>query len=136
MAASAALALSVIADEVYIHPSASSGSVGCVCCLYDTSKALEMAGVKPVYIASTPGKTPFDETGAFSKEFLADLQEDVTRLGNQFAAHVSKYTGIPIDQIIAMDAKMYHADKAVEMGLANKVMNHKQFAAYLAGNQG
>lgn len=133
---SAALALSVVADEVIIHPSASTGSVGCVCCVYDTSKAMEKAGVKPIYIASTPGKTPFDETGSFSEDFLAELQEEVTRLGNQFAAHVSKYTGLSTEDILLMDAKTFHAEKAVEVGLANKVMDHKQFAAYLAEPKG
>lgn len=136
MAASAALALSVIADEVIIHPSATTGSVGCVCCIYDTSKAMEMAGVKPRYIASTPGKTPFLEDGSYSPEFMDNLQEDVTRLGNQFAAHVSKFTGVPVDEILAMDAKMFHAEKAVEVGLANKILDHKQFAKYMADKQG
>jgi ClpP class serine protease len=135
-AASAALALSVIADEVIIHPSASTGSVGCVSCLYDTSKAMASAGVKPIYVSSTPGKTPFQEDGSFSEGFLASVQEDVTRLGNQFATHVSKYTGLKTEDILAMDAKMFHAEKAVEVGLANKVMDHKQFAAYLAEPKG
>ena len=136
MAASAALALSVIADEVIIHPSASTGSVGCVCAIMDQSKALANAGLKPIYIASTPGKTPFEDDGTFSKEFLADLQEDVTRLGNQFAEHVSKYTGLAIEDILAMDAKMFNADKALEVGLVNAVMDHKQFAAYMAEKEG
>jgi ClpP class serine protease len=132
LSASASLALGVVADEVIIHPSASTGSIGCVCCIVDQSKALEKAGLKPIYVASTPGKTPFQEDGSFSKEFLAELQEDVTRLGNQFAGHVSSFTGIPVDEIIAMDAKMFHADKALELGLVNKIMDHKQFAKYLA----
>ncbi len=130
--ASASLALQVIADEVIIHPSASTGSVGCVTCLYDTSKAMEKAGVKPVFISSTPGKTPYSPDGSFSESFLADMQESVTRLGNQFAEHVHKYTGVPVEDILAMDAKMYHAEAAVEAGLANKIMSHPEFAAYLA----
>lgn len=136
MAASAALALSVIADEVYIHPSATTGSVGCVCCVLDQSKALEMAGLKPIYIASTPGKTPFDSDGSYSESFIETLQEDVTLLGNQFAAHVNQFTGIPYDDIIAMDAKMFRADQALEVGLVNGIMDHTQFTAYLAQSRG
>lgn len=135
-AASAALALSVISDEVIIHPSAETGSVGCVCCILDQSKALEKAGLKPVYVASTPGKTPFQEDGSFSEGFLNKLQEDVTRLGNEFAEHVAKYTGLKLEDILAMDAQMFHASKALEIGLVNKVMDHKQFAAYLAETKG
>lgn len=131
--ASAALALGIIADEVIIHPSASTGSIGCVVCLMDTSKALANAGIKPIFIASTPGKTPYENDGSFSQDFLDGLQEDVTRLGNQFAEHVAKFTGIPVKDVLAMNAKMYHAEAALEVGLVNKIMDHKQFAAYIAG---
>lgn len=135
-AASAALAFSVIADEVIIHPSASTGSVGCVCCVVDQSKALDMAGIKPIFVSSTPGKTPFAADGSFSEAFLETLQEEVTLLGNQFAAHVSKYTGLQVEDILAMDAKMFTGEKAVEKGLANKVMDHKQFVKYMAEQKG
>lgn len=136
MAASASLALSVIADEVIIHPSASTGSVGCVVALMDMSKAYEKEGMKPVYISSTPGKTPFAEDGSFSADFLANMQEDVTRLGNQFAQHVSNYTGISFEDVIAMDAKMFHAEKALEVGLVNRIMDHKTFAKHMTTYKG
>jgi ClpP class serine protease len=92
--------------------------------------------LKPVYIASTPGKTPFDSEGAFSAEFLAEVQSDVTRLGNEFAAHVSQYTGIPVEAVLAMDAKVFHADAALANGLVTAVMDHKTFAKYMADKQG
>lgn len=133
MSCSAALAIGVVADEVFIHPSAQTGSIGCVCAILDKSKALENAGLKPIYIASTPGKTPFNADGSFADSFLEDLQKSVTDLGNQFAAHVSKHTGIPMDDITAMDAKSFNAVDAVAAGLANQIMDHKQFANYLAG---
>ena len=136
MSASASLAISVAADETIIHPSATTGSVGCVASIYDVSKAYEMQGIKPIYIASTEGKTPYDATGAFSKEFLADMQADVTRLGTQFADHVSKFTGVPVEDVLAMNAKMYHAEAALKQGLVTAVMDHKQFAKYMADKQG
>lgn len=132
MSASASLALNVAADEVVIHPDAQTGSVGCVLALLDRSKAMTQMGLKPVYISSTPGKTPFAEDGSFSKEFLEDMQEEVTRLGNMFADHVHKYTSVPVKDILAMNAKMFHAEAALEAGLVNKIMDHNQFAAYLA----
>lgn len=131
LSASASLAFSVAADETVIHPSANTGSVGCVVALMDQSKYLANLGIKPIYVASTPGKTPFAEDGSFSAEFLKDIQEDVTRLGNQFADHVAKYTGLPVDDIIAMDAKVFHAEEALSRGLVTAVMDHKQFAKHL-----
>lgn len=131
LSASASLAFSVAADETIIHPSASTGSVGCVVALLDQSKYLANMGLKPVYIASTPGKTPFAEDGSFSADFIKDVQSDVTRLGNQFADHVAKYTGLPAKEITAMDAKVFHAEDALEKGLVTAVMDHRQFAKHL-----
>jgi len=131
MSASASLALNIAADEVIIHPSASTGSIGCVLALVDRSKALDMAGIKPVYISSTEGKTPFMEDGSFRKEFLQKMQEDVSRLGMQFAEHVHNYTGIPVEEILSYDAQMFHAEDALEKGLVNKIMTPKQFLSYL-----
>ena len=136
LSASASLAWSVAADETIIHPSAETGSIGCVLALLDKSKMMDNIGVKPVYIASTPGKTPFKDDGSFSSEFLAEMQEDVTRLGNQFAEHVSLHTGVPVEDILAMDAKTFHAEAALEHGLVTAIMDHKQFAKYMADKQG
>lgn len=130
--ASASYLLACVADEVIIHPEASAGSIGCVVGLHDFSKAMEKEGIKTIYISSTPGKTPFAEDGSFSKPFLDKIQEDVTRLGNKFAQHVSDHTGIEFADVIAMDAQMFHAEVALEKGLVNKIMDHNQFAQYLA----
>lgn len=131
MSASASLALGIVADEVIIHPSAQTGSIGCVVALMDSSKAMADAGYKPIYIASTPGKTPFEADGSFSKEFLNEIQEEVTRLGTEFAEHVSANTGIDVETILKMDAKMFNPQAALDAGLVNKIMNHNQLAEYL-----
>lgn len=136
MSCSASLAIGIVADEVYIHPSAETGSIGCVVALVDKSEAMSKMGLKPIYVASIPGKTGFNPDGSFSDKFLEEIQEDVTRLGNQFAQHVSEFTGISVDTIMEMDAKSFHAEAAVEVGLANAVMDHKQFAAYVASLKG
>lgn len=130
--ASASLAIGIAADEVIIHPSAETGSIGCVCAILDASKALENAGLKPIYISSTPGKTPFNADGSFSEEFLSRMQESVTKLGNQFIDHVNKYTGLSAKEISDMDAKMFDAEEALSIGLVNKIMDHNQFVDYLS----
>jgi ClpP class serine protease len=132
MAASAAYAYACIADEVIINPSASAGSIGCVVALMDTSKAYENAGLKRIFITSGANKVPFDAQGAFKQEFLNEIQADVDRLNMQFAAHVSSHTGLSVEEIMSFQAGMFNADEALEKGLVNKVMNGKQFAAYIA----
>lgn len=130
---SAAYAWACTADEVIISPDASAGSIGCIIALYDQSKRMSDMGVKQVIISSTPGKSPFAEDGSFSQKFLDKLQEDVTRLGNQFAEHVSKYTGLSVETILALDAQSFHAEKALEIGLVNKIQTPREFLNYLAG---
>lgn len=132
MACSAAYALISICDEVVMNPSAEAGSIGCVCALMDTSKAMEQAGLKRIFITSGDNKVPFDGDGTFKKEFLDQLQEHVDKLNLEFATHVSNYTGLSVEEIIAFEAKTFNAEDAVKVGLANKIMTNKQFAAYAA----
>ena len=131
-AASAAYALIAVCDEVVANPSASLGSIGCVVALMDMSKAYEQAGLKRIFITSGENKVPFAEDGSFKKEFLDEVQESVNKLNAQFATHVSKYTGLSVDSIMGLQAGIFDADEALELGLANKVMTNKEFAAYVA----
>lgn len=130
--ASASYLLACVADIVIAHPEASVGSIGCVVALADVSKRLSNEGIKPIYITSTKGKVPYTEDGSFSESFLEEIQAQVTKLGNQFANHVAEYTGVPVSEILSMDAKMFSADDAKMNGLINEVMTHKQLANYLA----
>lgn len=130
--ASAAYALSCICDEVIANPSADVGSIGCVVALMDTSKAYEQAGLKRIFITSGENKVPFDENGAFKESFLEDIQKSVDKLNAEFAAHVSKYTGLSVDTIMGFQAKCFDADEALSNGLVNTLMTTKQFAEYAA----
>lgn len=132
MAASAAYALISICDEVVANPSASLGSIGCVVALMDASKAYEQAGLKRIFITSGENKVPFAEDGSFKDSFLADIQESVDKLNDEFTDHVSKYTGLSAKEIKGFQAKVFDAEKALELGLANKVMTNKSFVAYVA----
>lgn len=132
VAASAAYAFICVCDEVVANPSASLGSIGCVVALLDTSKAMEKAGYKRIFITSGENKVPFDKDGSFKQEFLDEIQEEVDRLNLEFATHVSEHTGLSVEDIMGFEAKMFNAEEAVKRGLANKVMANKQFAAYVA----
>lgn len=136
MSASASYLIACISDEVVCHPEAVVGSIGAMVAIVDRSKAMEMAGVKPHYLSSTPGKIPFDTTGAFTEKFLDKMQQEVTTLGTKFAQHVSDNTGIALEDILALDAEMFHSEEALELGLINSIQTHKQFAAYIAESKG
>jgi ClpP class serine protease len=136
LACSAAYALLSVCDEVVANPSATVGSIGCVVALMDTSKAMEQAGLKRVFITSGDNKVPFAADGSFKQEFLDEIQADVDRLNVEFATHVSQYTGLDVETIMGLEAKVFSAAEAYELGLVNAVMTTKQFAAHVAAKQG
>jgi ClpP class serine protease len=136
MACSAAYALICVCDVVIANPSASLGSIGCVVSLLDTSKAMEQAGLKRIFITSGENKVPFDADGSFKESFLEEIQADVDRLNDEFTAHVAANTGIDAKIIRSFEAGVFDAETAVQKGLANAVMTNKQFAAYVASLQG
>lgn len=130
MAASAGFALACVMDEVIVNPSADVGSIGCVVALENRNKeAIEKGELK--FITSTNGKVPFTPEGDFSEGFISRLQNNVSKLGNEFIAHVSRYTGLDPASIASFDAQLFNADEALENGLVNKVMTHKEFTNYV-----
>lgn len=130
-AASAALAISSIADKIVINPTGSTGSLGVVVSLVDRSKQMEKEGIKPVFITSTNGKVPFDANGSFKPEFIAQLQDDVNYLHGQFVNHVSKYRKLSTSKLNAMQSRMFRAELAIKEGLADEVMTVEEFYSFL-----
>lgn len=134
MMASAALGLGIIADEVIANPSASVGSVGAVIALMDSSEAMKKDGYKQIFIASGKQKVPFEEDGSFREGFISKLQQEVNDLGMEFCEHVSKYTGIPTNEIVDLEAALLTSKEAKEFGFVNKVMTVKEFCDYFSSN--
>lgn len=135
-ACSACYAIAVICDELYANPSADIGSIGCVISLLDTSKAMEMEGYKRIYISSGTNKVPFADDGTFKQEFLDSLQVSVDKLNEQFANHVSKYTGLDTKTIKGFEASVFDADESLSKGLINGVMTNREFVKYIVNKQG
>jgi ClpP class serine protease len=130
-AASAAYALCVMSDEVVCHPQGQVGSIGVLIALMNNSKALEKAGLTRTFVTAGANKIPFDANGDFRDEFIESLQEQVNELYGEFVAHVSKYTGLSVEEIKATEASMFRANKAMELGLINSIMTNEAFAEYL-----
>lgn len=134
--ASAAYALACVCDSVIANPYAEVGSIGVLICLTDQSKALEEAGIRPVFISAGAQKIPYAEDMSFRPEFLADLQYKVDTLYEAFAEHVSSFTGLSVEDIKATEAKTFMAKDALEQGLVNKIMSNSEFVDYIVSKQG
>lgn len=132
LAASACYGLISVSDEIILAPSAEVGSIGVVVRLMNDSKALEMSGLERTYVYAGDSKIPFDEDGSFRKEFLDDIQYKVDALYEEFTGFVSKHRGLPVEAVRSTQAKTFLPEKALELGLADKVMTLEGFYSYLA----
>ncbi|MCD9489132.1 S49 family peptidase [Photobacterium iliopiscarium] len=131
MACSAAYAWACISDEIIMNPEADCGSIGVVCRLIDQSKALDKAGIKPIYITSGADKVPFAEDGSFKQDFLDKRQESVDKTYAKFVEHVATMRGLDAKIIKDTQANVYDADEALKLGLVDKIMDVEQFNLYI-----
>jgi ClpP class serine protease len=132
MAASAAYALASVSDEIIMNPSAEVGSIGVVVRLRNANKAMKSMGVEDTYVFAGKSKIPFNAEGDFAEEFLSDLQEKVNVLYGEFTSHVAQMRGMTPEAVTNTEAKTFLADKAIQLGLADKAMEVEEFYSYLS----
>ena len=132
---SAAYVFGCVADIVVTNPQAETGSIGVLIALMDKSKALEDAGLKPIYISAGGQKIPFNEDNSFKQSFLDDLQVKVDSLYEDFVSHVNKYTGLSSKEIKGTEAKSFMAEEALSIGLVNKIMTRSEFIQFVLEQQ-
>jgi len=133
--ASACYALACQCDEVVSNPAAETGSIGVLIALHNDSKMLEEMGIARSFISAGEQKIPFAADGSWKPEFIADLQNKVDTMYQSFREHVSKYTGLAVDNIRSTQAKCFLADDALALGLVNSVMTRSAFVEYILSNQ-
>lgn len=131
IAASAMYGIICACDTVTINPYGQAGSIGVLICLYNDSEAMKMEGIQRTFVTDGTDKVPFDAEGQFKDSFIEDLQTQVTALGDDFRAHVSKYTGVSTQALKDTQAKVFSANQALELGLVNQIMTRSAFADYV-----
>lgn len=132
--ASAAYAWTSIADEVVANPMARVGSVGVVVQLYNDSKFLENLGIQRSFVYAGGNKIPFDKEGEFSENFINSLQESVDKSYVKFYQFIATNRNMTDQQVIDTQASVYDADKALEVGFIDKIMEVDEFESYMSMN--
>lgn len=132
ISASAAYALSSSAHEIIMNPDAEVGSIGVVIRLMNNNKQLEKEGISVQYVTAGASKVPFNSDGEFREEFIEGLDDRVNELYDNFVSHVASLRGIEESVVRSTEAKMFSADKALELGLVDKIMEGFEFNEYLA----
>lgn len=134
VSASAGYGLIVNSDEIIVNPEAEVGSVGVVVKLQNVNEHLKKEGIHTSFVYAGDSKIPYAEDGSFRKEFIADLQTKVDALYESFTAHVAAGRNMKQSDVKATQAKMFMANEAIELGLADKAMTRSEFALYLAND--
>lgn len=133
--ASAAYGLSAAMDEVIVNPESEVGSIGVVTKLVNTSEKDKKDGINYHYVYAGDSKIPFDAEGSFSESFLSDLQTKVETLYESFLGHVAEMRGLEKEAVRSTQAKVFGSEKALEIGLVDKIQTRSEFANYLADIQ-
>lgn len=130
-ACSAMYAMIAVCDDVTINPYAEAGSIGVLIALHNDSERMKNEGVQRIFITDGSEKVPFDAEGNFREGFLADMQARVSELGDAFRAHVSKHTGMSVEDVKATNARVFSAKDALALGLVNQIMTRSEFVDFV-----
>lgn len=130
--ASAAYGLTSIADQIIGHPDASLGSVGVIIELFNDHKALEMEGYERSFIYAGAEKQPWADDGSWRPGFLQSLKESVDDSYEKFTTHVATMRSMSVEAVKNTEAAMFPIEQAIELGLADLIMDPEEFYSYLA----
>jgi ClpP class serine protease len=128
--ASAAYALSCVSHEVILNPEASAGSIGVVVKLRNNNKQLKMAGIEDTYIFAGENKIAFNKSGEWSSDFINDIQSKINTTYDKFTSFVAVNRKIAVRDVVATKAKMFDANQAVSLKLADSIMTRDEFFKY------
>lgn len=131
-ACSAGYGIACISDQIIMSSDSEVGSIGVVVRLMADGKKLEKEGYQRTYISAGKSKVPFDSDGAFTKDFIEDIQSKVDALYVEFTDHVAKHRNMSVETVRSTEAKTFLPSEAIELGLADGVMTVEQFYTHLA----
>ena len=130
MCASAAYWLASQCDSIIAAPFAQLGSIGALQVHVEASRALDAAGVKVTIIRAGARKAdtnPYEPLGDAAR---ADVQAGVDRVRKAFAGAVvagRAHAGLTMAVVLGTEAAMFDADRALELGLADRIGSLDQF---------
>lgn len=131
---SAAYALAATSHQVLMMDdnATSVGSIGVRIALKNPQPKEIAEGNEILHITSSEGKVPFAEDGTFREDFIAEMQESISVLYEDFVDHVVSYRSMTRESVIATDARTYQPAKALELGLVDGIISRQEFFELLA----
>lgn len=137
-AASAAYWIATAADEIVVTSSGDVGSIGAYAYHLDYSAQNEMLGVQPTYISYGENKVEGNRDEPLTDEARAEVQRAVDRVGKQFESDVAKYRGVDLATVRRDwgQGRMVDAQRAVKLGMADRIGTLEETISRLAGASG
>lgn len=130
--ASAAYLIGSQADAIYASQTASLGSIGVLVAHTDYSKAMENDGVKVTLIHSGEHKVDGSPYEPLADGVKAEIQSEIDSIRGKFAQYAANGRKKDKADMMATEARMYPAEAAVSVGLADGVMSFDQLISHLS----
>lgn len=120
---SAAYALAVAADRLYLTETGGVGSIGVIALHVDQSAKDANDGYRYTAIYAGAHKNDYSPHAPLSVEAHAGLQAEVDRLYEVFVAHVAQMRRLDVSTLRATEAALYFGEQALAAGLADGVQS-------------
>jgi len=123
------------ADEVVANPEAIVGSQGVFALYLDISKALEMEGIEPIYIASSGAKAAGRPGLPLDDDTRAEMQAIVDEENRLFVADVAEGRGITPAQVKEQygNGAVFSAREAKKRGMVDRIASYSDTVARMSG---
>lgn len=124
--ASASYLLSSACDKVFTPKTGMVGSIGCVICHMEASRALDEEGITATVIRSKNGKMRGNAVEALDDDTRARFQEMVDEVDSEFVERVARFRGISKKSVHETNAEVYTGTRALATGLISGVMSEPE----------
>lgn len=131
LACSGAYLVGCSAERFFATVSAQVGSIGVVTMHVDMSGALEKRGLVTTLIYAGRHKVDGNPYEPLPDDVRADIQASVDQTYRLFVEQVAARRPLTADQVRATEARVYHAEAAVELGLVDRVASFQAVLAEL-----
>lgn len=131
---SAAYAIGSAADKLYVTRTAGVGSIGVIALHADISKKLENEGIKYTAIKAGKRKDDLSPYKPLTDKAKSTIQEHVDDIYHLFVNTIARNRNLESEKIYSTEAQTYNGQKAVEIGLADKVTTYDSIINTYGGN--
>lgn len=129
--ASAAYALTSVADHISIARTGYTGSIGALIIHREYSKMMDMEGIKATIFRAGEEKARFNQYETLRKKDKEDVQALLENVRDIFVSTVARNRGISEETVRATEAAMYGPEEALKLGLVDAIMSSEEAGTHL-----